>query len=144
MSIRTIVCPIDFSQTSYAALDVAASLARDCKATLVVAHCEDIPLGGVNSYGVTMPDTKEMQADLDQAISEVEGVHCEKRLVRGDPLHGIIGLAEKESADLIVIGTHGRTGLRRVLMGSVAESVVRHAKCPVLTVRPAARFEGHK
>jgi len=137
VNVQRILFPTDFSRANHAALEVAVSLARDCNATLVIAHCEDTPLGGEYSYGAPMPDNKPRQAELDQMMAIVKGVRCEKRLVYGNPAQAIVGLAEKESIDLIVMGTHGRTGFRRALMGSVSEAVVRHAKCPVLTIRQA-------
>ena len=70
----------------------------------------------------------ELEAMLDEVVAKVVGVACQKRLLRGVPWQSIVGLAEKEGAEMIVMGTHGRTGLTRLLMGSGAESVVRHAK----------------
>jgi len=67
--------------------------------------------------------------------SIIKGVDFEQRILKGDPAHEIIRLAEREKIDLIVMGTHGRRGLSRLLMGSVAEWVMRRANCPVLTVR---------
>jgi nucleotide-binding universal stress UspA family protein len=66
------------------------------------------------------------------------GITFEHRLVMGDPATEIVRVAEEEKAELIVLGTHGRTGLSRILMGSVAEAVVRHAPCPVLIYRQDA------
>ncbi|MEO8499029.1 MAG: universal stress protein, partial [Planctomycetota bacterium] len=72
---------------------------------------------------------------LDKIVPSDPTVPCEHLLLLGDPAHQLVELANKQSVDLIVIGTHGRTGLFRALMGSVAESVVRHATCPVITVK---------
>jgi nucleotide-binding universal stress UspA family protein len=130
--------PTDFSAASYAALDVAAALARERQATLIVAHCEETPLavaGGEFAYGIPMATDDKLLSMLDDVLARVDGVHCEKRLLRGVPWRAMVGLAEKENVDLIVLGTHGRTGVARVLMGSIAEAIVRHAKCPVLAIR---------
>jgi universal stress protein A len=142
MSTSVILFPTDFSHASLAALDTAVSMGRDRNATLVIAYCQEEPLaygGGEFAYGVPVPDDTELEAMLDEVVGKVSGVPCQKRLLRGVPWQTIVGLAEKEEADLIVMGTHGRTGLMRLLMGSVAEAVVRHAPCPVLTVRQPAR-----
>ena len=142
MNNSVILFPTDLSLASLAALDTAVSLARDRGGALVVAYCQEEPIaygGGEFAYGVPVPDDAELEALLDEVVHKVTGVPCQKRLLRGVPWRTIIGLAEKESAELIVMGTHGRTGLMRLLMGSVAEAVVRHAPCPVLTVRQPAR-----
>jgi nucleotide-binding universal stress UspA family protein len=76
---------------------------------------------------------------LDEVLGGVDGISCEKWLLQGTPWRSIVALAERENVDLIVLGTHGRTGLLRVLMGSVAEAIVRHATCPVLTIRQGAQ-----
>lgn len=72
---------------------------------------------------------------LEAVVPEDPNVKYEHRMVTGDPAGRIVELAEEENIDLIVMGTHGRTGLKRLLMGSVAEAVVRRAKCPVLTFK---------
>lgn len=137
MNAKKILFPTDFSHTGDAALTMAASLARDWGAKLIVAHVEEPPLaygGGEMYYGLPEPRT----ADLVKMLEEVVPGHaipCEHRLITGEPSEAIIRLAEAENVDLIVMGTHGRTGLSRFLMGSVAEAVVRGAKCPVLTLK---------
>ncbi|MCE9525416.1 MAG: universal stress protein, partial [Planctomycetales bacterium] len=87
--------------------------------------------------------TEELLAKLNKITPSDSNVPVERRLLAGDPAEAIIRLAETEKADLIVIGTHGRRGLRRVLMGSVAEVVVRTASCPVLTVKQGAHAVPH-
>ena len=147
MTTYKILFPTDFSPASHAALDVAAALARDRNATLIVAHCEEPPVAyaaGEFAYGVPIPNDEELQAMLDEVIRGVEGVSCEKRLLQGTPWRSIVSLAEKENVDLIVLGTHGRTGLMRVLMGSVAEAIVRHATCPVLSIRHGDEVPPHR
>jgi nucleotide-binding universal stress UspA family protein len=130
--------PTDFSHLSDAALDHATTLARETGATLLVLHVEEPPLaygGGELYYGVPEPNTealKKMLEKIKPADPKVPFVH---RMVTGDPATEIVRVANEESADLIVMSTHGRSGLTRVLMGSVAELVVRRAACPVLTFK---------
>jgi nucleotide-binding universal stress UspA family protein len=117
---------------------MAASLARDTGATLVIVHVEEPPAaygGGELYYGMPEPDNTELLRMLYAVRPADPAVLYEHRLVSGDPAAEIVRLAETEGADMIVMGTHGRTGLRRLLMGSVAEAVVRRAACPVLTVK---------
>ena len=90
-------------------------------------------------YGLPEPAHEELYHMLHQVLPTDPAVSHEHRLVTGDPATAIVNLAEMEGAELIVMGTHGRTGLSRVLMGSVAELVVRRSKCPVLTYKQPAR-----
>jgi len=140
MNARKILFPTDFSHTGDAAMNLAASLARDWGAKLIVAHVEEPPLaygGGEMYYGMPEPRTADLAKMLEEVVPG-EPVACEHRLITGEPSEAILRLAEAESVDLIVMGTHGRTGLSRFLMGSVAEAVVRGAKCPVLTLKQPA------
>jgi nucleotide-binding universal stress UspA family protein len=144
MNARKILFPTDFSTTGQTALELATSLARDRGAELIIAHVEEPPMaygGGEFYYGIEMPDRKELEKMLSKVVPTEPSVGYEHRLVIGSPATAIVYLAEKENAELIVMPTHGRTGLMRVLMGSVAEEVVRRATCPVLTVKaaPAAK-----
>ena len=141
MKLQRILVPIDFSTGSDTSLALATSLARDTGATLILAHVEIVPLsaaGGEYLYAIPEPPTEELLAKLNKVNPPDSNVAVERRLLAGDPAEAIIRLAETENVDMIVMGTHGRRGLRRVLMGSVAEVVVRTAKCPVLTVKPAS------
>ncbi len=137
LTIRTIINQTDFSDSSKYAFRLACSLARDHHARLLVVHVipeQLIPVGGV----MTPPPAEEyIQAReyLAQIQSSDPKVRLERRLLTGEPVEEICRLAEETQAGLIVLGTHGRTGLSRLLMGSVAEHVVRTAACPVLTVR---------
>jgi len=138
MFAHRILVPIDFSPYSDAALALATSLARDGDGTLVLAHVEVIPLsaaGGEFMYAIPEPPTEELLDKLEHVVPPDSHIPVERRLLAGDPADAIIRLAESENIDLIVMGTHGRRGLRRLLMGSVAEAVVRAAPCPVLTVK---------
>jgi len=136
---RTILHPTDFSDYSDTAFRLACSLARDYGAHLVVMHVADLPLAvaaeGVLMAPPPMVDLVQLRERLEQLPPRDPQVSMECLLVQGDPAEEILRAAEKTEADLIAIGTHGRTGLGRVLMGSVAEQVVRKATCPVLTVK---------
>lgn len=130
----------DFSTISDAALDLASSLARDSGATLIIAHIEEPRLAydGFAYYGLPDPTVDQQKEMLQRVIPRDPKVTYEHRIAAGAPADAICRLAEEEQVDLIVMGSHGRTGVQRVLMGSVAEAVVRHANCPVLTYKSRA------
>jgi nucleotide-binding universal stress UspA family protein len=138
LPIRTILCPTDFSEYSRDALPLAAALARDYHARLTILHV--LPLS-IIAYGegLYLPESDDVRAEarerLDALLIPDADLLTERRLAEGHPADVILHFAREIPADLVVMGTHGRTGLNRVLMGSVAEQVVRHAPCPVLTVR---------
>ena len=141
MNAHKILFPTDFSTTGQAALELATSLARDRSAKLLIVHVEEPPMaygGGELYYGIEEPNRDELKRMLSEVLPTDPVVGYEHRLMVGSPATAIVHLAEKEGVDMIVMPTHGRTGLLRVLMGSVAEEVVRKAKCPVLTVKAAA------
>jgi universal stress protein A len=141
MNAATILYPTDFSTSGHVALEMATSLARDRGATLVILHVEEPPMaygGGEMYYGVEEPDRAELERMLHDVMPTDPGVPCEHKLVIGSPAHAIVEVAKEENAAMIVMATHGRTGLTRLLMGSVAEEVVRKANCPVLTVKSEA------
>jgi nucleotide-binding universal stress UspA family protein len=138
MKVQKILHPTDFSASGKSALEVATALARDAHATLLIVHVEEIPLttgGGEYLYDLPVRDTKALEKQLAQVLPTDSGVPYTHRLLAGHPADEIVQLVEDEGIDLIVMGTHGRRGLTRLLMGSIAEAVVRRAKCPVLTVR---------
>jgi nucleotide-binding universal stress UspA family protein len=143
---RTILFATDFSETSQRAFEVACALSRDYEARLVAVHVAALPpvVGFVE--GVVPPptaiDREEMIDQLQQLGQSCPEVHMKYRLLEGDAAAEVLRAAEESNCDLIVLGTHGRRGLGRLLMGSVAEQVVRKAPCPVLTVRmPVAAGE---
>jgi nucleotide-binding universal stress UspA family protein len=138
MKANKILFPTDFSHTGDAALELATALTRDSGATLLIVHTEEPPMaygGGEFYYGMPNPATADLEKMLHDVKPTDPSVPFEYRMITGDPASAIVRLAEDEDVDLIVIGTHGRTGLSRLLMGSVSEAVVRRAKCPVLTVK---------
>jgi nucleotide-binding universal stress UspA family protein len=148
MQAKKILFPTDFSHTGDAALALATVLARDTGATLLIVHVEEPPVaygGGELYYGIPNPATEDLQKMLDAVEPSDPQIPCERHLVTGDPATTIVKFAEEKDVDMIVMGTHGRTGLSRLLMGSVAESVVGRSKCPVLTLRqPAHKVEKAK
>jgi nucleotide-binding universal stress UspA family protein len=133
-----ILFPTDFSTPSDAAFAHAVTLARANKATLVVLHVVEPPAAygaGEMYYGVPDPDTHQLERMLADIVPNDKSIPCEHRLFIGEPAEVILRFARDEAVDMIVMSTHGRTGLSRVLMGSVAEAVVRRAACPVSTVK---------
>jgi nucleotide-binding universal stress UspA family protein len=139
LAIRIILHPTDFSEQSTYAFRLACALARDHNARLIVLHVATAPVVAYGE-GVLPVDldlyAQEAAAKLDKVQPPDLQVQVEHRLlVEAEPVSEILRQAAEEPCDLIVVGTHGRTGFRRVLMGSVAEQVVRKATCPVLTVK---------
>jgi nucleotide-binding universal stress UspA family protein len=144
LAVRTILHLTDFSDRSQAALGLACALARDYGARPVVLHVVTMPTVVYGEGGLPAdPDVLHASAreQLDRLAVPLPGLRVAKRLGAGDAAEEILGAARAGNPDLIVMGTHGRTGLARLLMGSVAEQVVRQAACPVVTVKapfPAA------
>lgn len=143
LQIRSILVPVDFSEDSASALDVAISLARSFGAAIRLLHCYPIQLGGISPYGLVIPesldrDVREAAARKIAAWREkvsAAGVEVSDTVTPLFPSEAIAQEAEASGADLIVMGTRGLTGLRHVLLGSVAERTLRIAPCPVLTVK---------
>ena len=146
MKAATILFPTDYSGASEAALRYAIQLARTSSAKLLVLHVvpPDISYEGVvpNDSQHTREADEAQLASVVEAVTGENGVECERRVVTGDPLAEILDVAKRETASLIVMNTTGRSGLRRLLMGSVAEAVLRKAPCPVLTFSPKAEPPG--
>jgi nucleotide-binding universal stress UspA family protein len=145
MKLRRILHPSDFSRASQAAFTKAVAMAKADGAQLLLGHVILFPtlaLGEGYLSPTTYDDlTRSMRADgqkqLDKLVAKAKarGVRARGLLLEGVPADAINRAARAHRADVIVLGTHGRTGLARVLMGSVAERVVGGAPCPVLTVR---------
>jgi nucleotide-binding universal stress UspA family protein len=147
-TITRILAPVDFSPGSKAALDYALLFADRFKAELTILHVWEIPhtlrpdlmvwLEGSDRLpmeNILLKQAREeMDAFMAQLPAEVRG-RVATRAEQGNVVRTIVNIAENEGFDLLVVGTHGRTGLAHVVMGSVAERVVRNATCPVLTVR---------
>ena len=141
MKAEKILFATDFSHAGDAALAMATALARDTGATLLIVHVEEPPMvygGGELYYGMPEPATEDLKQLLANVVPTDKNVPHEHHMITGDPAGAIVRFAEDEKVDMIVVGTHGRTGLSRLLMGSVAEAIVRKSKCPVLTYRQPA------
>jgi nucleotide-binding universal stress UspA family protein len=135
LPIRKILHPTDFSGCSDHAFRLACTLARHSNAPLIVLHVST-PFRAFDLAAALPPGYSEgLRAQLDHVDARDPQVRIERRLAEGDPATEIVRLAREAGCNLIVLGTHGRTGLSRVLMGSVAEQVVRKAPCPVITVK---------
>lgn len=142
-----ICCPVDFSQTSRAALEEAADLARRYAARLTVLHVFEPAAGATGEMQAPMPELIEATAqELERKLAgwklEAERLGApavEQAVISGVPGREIPAFASEGGYDLVVMGTHGRTGLRHLVVGSVAERVVREAHCPVLVIRPRER-----
>ncbi len=148
MRIKTILFPTDFSNGARAAMDSALSLAKDYDAKLVLLYViQDISIAewyipssiSAADFTEEMKTSagKEMEKWAVEAKAKVKDV--DQMVVHGVPFVEIIRTAKEKNADLIVIGTHGRTGIDHMLFGSTAEKVVRKSPCPVLTVRIAGK-----
>jgi nucleotide-binding universal stress UspA family protein len=138
MHVKKILFPTDFSTIADQALDYAATLAKENGAKLLIVHIAELPAAygaGEMYYGIPEPDTDELLRMLHNVVPRNPPVDHEYRLLKGDPAREIVRVAKDDTVDLIVMSTHGRTGLGRVLMGSIAEAVVRRAHCPVLTLK---------
>jgi universal stress protein A len=142
MRIKQILAPVDFSGSATVAVDYAVEMARLHKAELLLAHIiEPMNYAVPRFYPEPTALLEEQRKHAAMQLSEFElRVRKRYRKCRSEVHFGvvyemIVQLAASIGADLIVIATHGRTGLAHVLMGSVAEKVVRYAECPVLTIR---------
>jgi nucleotide-binding universal stress UspA family protein len=143
VSIQTILHPTDLSDRCAEAFRVACSLAKDHAARVIVVHVLEpraAPVGMAPSPPLPEGHRGGMEEWLCRSHQPAPGVQVECRVEEGDVATGIVSAARATACDLIVMGTHGRTGLGRLLMGSVAESVLRTAPCPVVTVK--APFPG--
>jgi nucleotide-binding universal stress UspA family protein len=139
-AIKRIVVPVDFTDFSRRAADYAVMLARRFRAKVVLVHViepftYDIneSMWVVDHYAALKAIGERLLAQQEKALTR-KGVAVRTALLRGAPAFEIIDEARRRRADLIVMGTHGRTGLQHLVLGSVAERVVRLAACPVLTV----------
>lgn len=145
MEIKTILVPTDFSDFAEHAYRWALGLAADCKAKIVLLNAAPTMSNLTFPESAYYPDLgrieRELIVDAEKRVNEfatkkgTSPVAVETRVTSGEAIWEICRVAEKEGADLIIMGSHGRTGLSHVVLGSVAERVVRHAPCPVLVVR---------
>jgi nucleotide-binding universal stress UspA family protein len=147
--LKKIICPVDFSEPSDAALISAVELAEHYSASIILVHAitelDPTPSPAYTLNHHLMDQIPQIMGQMtenahkamqDLIKNHVEGrIPSEHRVVIGDPAENIVELAENEKADMIVMSTHGRSGIKGLFFGSVAEKVVRSAACPVLTMR---------
>lgn len=142
-SIKRIVVATDFTELSSEAIETAVAFAQGCGATLDIVHV-------ASEMAFAVPPPMEMvtvpfdvvgavrdatdRMNVEQERVKAQGIVCESNVLVGRADTQIVEHADKTHTDLIILGTHGRSGLPHVLLGSVAEKVVQHAHCPVLTV----------
>ena len=144
IQIKRVLCPTDFSECAEHALKYAIELARRFESKLYLLHVLDTRVyGHLEPFASTVWSIYDAKEQAAKGIAEIipeqerKALHSESQIREGTPFVEIIKFAREAEIDLIVLGTHGRTGLSHMLMGSVAEKVVRKAPCPVLTIRPS-------
>jgi universal stress protein A len=145
MNVRNILFPTDFSHDNDAALEVASALAAASGAVLHIVHVDDmhelnLPLVVSGAYdSVTeLWDRSAIHERLERIVPPASCVKYEHHCLEGKPIEKLVEFAKRENFDLIVMTSHGRTGVSRLLMGSVAEGITRKAHCPVLIIRQSS------
>lgn len=152
LQLKTILLPTDFSGCANYAVAYAAAIARAARARVICIYVLEpmVPAVGYTGLADPMPitDISEQMEDsaereLPQVVrcEELRGLDVEEVIAHGDAAAEIVRVAAEREVDLIVISSHGRTGFGRMIFGSTAEAVVRHARCPVLVVKPPAEEE---
>ena len=142
ISLRRLLVPVDFTETSERALGYAIELARKFEAGITIMHAYQIPVYGfpdaayITNSELATQISNAAQKRLDALLdaNKAAGLDLSAVLRDGVPWEEIDAVAKEEGADLIVIGTHGRRGLARALLGSVAENVIRTSTLPVLVI----------
>jgi len=153
--LEKLLLPTDFSGCANYAVPYAAAIARATNATIICVHVVEpvVPAVGYTGLAEPMPiadiseqleDSAERQLPKLAECEECAGLDLEEIIVHGDAAAEIVRVAAEREVDLIVISSHGRTGLGRMIFGSTAEAVVRHAGCPVLVVKPPPDEEESK
>lgn len=135
---KSVLVPIDFSEESFEALDIGLQLVNDASQVTVLHVLQDLsPMEAGEVWGVVDPQTRlsNVTKALRERLQADKYARAKVEVLLGDPAHGIANYAQQEKIELIVIPSHGRTGLTRLLIGSTAERVVRLAHCPVLVLR---------
>ena len=144
---RKILCPIDFSEHSLVALDLALKMAQQNDAVLCVLNVAPTPAGAAGFQPVPMDPYPQLEKDTKEHLAKLvreripATVRCETLVASGDPAERVLNAARELDADLIVMGTHGRRGLSHLVLGSVAERVVRESPVPVLTAHLSAHTQ---
>ena len=138
---QVILHPTDYSESSNFALRIATELARQHQAKILILHVaetlgpENVTFGEATSQLEPASYRRRLEEDLRQRVAAPAGVSVEYILAEGDIAQEIQRVAHDHDCDLIVMGTHGRTGLSHLIMGSIAEKVIRLTNCPVLTTK---------
>lgn len=145
VSWNRILVPTDFSESSYAAVRHGVELARERHAALILLHVGDAAAKVATEFPLGL-DASLSDAERERLLriltpAEHIAVHPEFVMCSGSPAEEIVRCATEREVDLIVMGTHGRGGVSHLLLGSVAEKVIRTAPCPVLVIRQAAEAE---
>jgi nucleotide-binding universal stress UspA family protein len=142
MYVRSILFPTDFSSCNEAALKLASTLASESKALMYIVYVHDVQhlsaSMGEAAYLYESQWKEELttaETQLNRVRPTIRGVECRHVLLSGSPVPEVLRFATENNVDLIVMASHGRTGLPRLILGSVAEGVMRKAKCPVLVVK---------
>jgi len=152
LQLSKVLLPTDFSSCANYALPYAASIARATGARIICVHVVEpiVPAVGYSGLAEPMPiadiseqleDSAERELPQLADCEEFNGLDVEEVIAHGDAAAEIVRVAGERGVDLIVISSHGRTGLGRIIFGSTAEAVVRHASCPVLVVKPPPQKE---
>lgn len=141
---KTILCPTDFSEQSYHAIEYAEGFAKPADGVVLLTHIIHVPSGELyqpDGHTLTFGEARQ------RATAQLEDVHrthlgnypkCELLVEIGEPYEQLMNIATQRKVDLIIIATHGRTGIAHLVMGNVAEKIIRHAPCPVFVVRRGA------
>ena len=142
--VRRVLVPVDFSDSARPIVEYACGIAKDRGASVVLLHVVttpssafDSPKGAAANPKVVAEFRSAAEKDLESlaALVRKSGAAVESKVLLGAPAREIVRFAKESKADLVVVGTHGRTGMRHVFLGSVAENVVRLCPCPVITLR---------
>ena len=144
IEVRRILVPVDFSESTPPLLEWAAHLAKEHGSAVILLHAYHLPVEFQQLEGAYLPPDfwasvkNEAEESMQRLASglEAQGIHVEIAVCEGYAATVIVEEAANRDADLMVIGTHGLSGLKHLLLGSIAERVVQKAPCPVLTVKP--------
>ncbi|MFC1798521.1 universal stress protein [Thermodesulfobacteriota bacterium] len=151
LSIKRICCPTDFSEPSYEALQTANEIALHFSAELILLHVvTPIPVIPIHddpsSFNLPLYE-KEMETNAVKALNQIQvekipaEIQSRNVVIQGDPAKQIVKMADDEKVDMIVIATHGFTGWKKVMFGSVTAKVIRLSACPVLSIRVPQKKE---
>ncbi|XZE18719.1 universal stress protein [Pirellulaceae bacterium SH449] len=131
-----ILCPVDYSNCSDYALELACRICNSSHSKMIVLAVTDPAKDESESRSMADAFANNAKAKIRDQMFEEKGVAVEHLSLRGKPAEVIVQIASAKHADAIVMGTHGRTGWSKLMLGSVAQEVMRTAHCPVITVRP--------